>query len=207
MGMFDEINKKFGAWIQVIDCNNDSVTIEDFDYKSGVNGTITMSHCNKCVAVNKCWFKNEKDKKPEPYPILGIEVLDDFINAVTPGLYHYKCHCYESTIMNPCVNDIKLIIPAGKESWLFGDKENWIRSMGYEDNTQFLEVVCNCLKQAYCDGEYRIIGHDNYGVKANFFLKMPGQGIKRDKIYNIKSAFMIFPNGKLKCNTIVGGWW
>ena len=207
MGLFDEVNKKFGKWIQVFDSDNTSVTIEDFDYELGVHGLVTLKHCDKCVAINKCWFKDEKDKKPEPYPILGIKVLDDFANAVTPGLYHYRCHCYESSIMTPSVQDIQLIIPKGKDTWLFGDKANWIKSMGYEENNEFLEVLCNCLKQAYCDGDYKIVGYNNYGVRANFFLKMPGQGVKKDKFYNIKSAFMIFPNGKLKCNTFVGGWW
>ena len=109
--------------------------------------------------------------------------------------------------MTPSVEDIQLIIPKGKDSWLFGDKGEWIKSFGYDDNQEFLEVLCGCVKQAYCNGDYKIVGHNNYGVRANFFLKMPGQGVKQGKSYNIKSAFMIFPNGKLKCNTFVGGWW
>ena len=32
MGLFDEVNKKFGKCIQVFDSDNTSVTIEDFDY-------------------------------------------------------------------------------------------------------------------------------------------------------------------------------
>ena len=141
MGMFDEVNKKFGKWIQVLDSDNTSVTIEDFDYAQGVDGEITAKHCDKCVSVNKCCFKDEKDKKPEPYPILGIKVLDDFANAVTPGLYHFKCHCIESGIMTPNVEDVKLIIPEGKEGWLFKDKQDWIRTLGYDNNDEFLEVM------------------------------------------------------------------
>lgn len=207
MGLFDEVTKKFGQWIQVLDKQNKSVTIEDFDYGQGVHGEITTKHCEKCVSVNKCWFKDEKDKKPETYPILETKFFNDFTNFVTPGLYHYKCHCYENSIITPSVEDIKLVIPEGKDGWLFTDKANLIKSMGYEDNQVFLEVLCNCSKQAYCDGNYKIVGHNKYGARANFFLKMPGGGVKKDKVYNIKSAFMIFPNGKLKCNTFVGGWW
>ena len=52
-----------------------------------------------------------------------------------------------------------------------------------------------------------IHNHTNYGVKINLFLKIPGKGRKEGIEYRIKSAFMIFPNGKLKCNTFIGGWW
>jgi hypothetical protein len=205
MGLFDEVNKKFGKWIQVLDSDNTSVTIEDFDYAQGVHGEITAKHCDKCVSVNKCWFKDEKDKKPEPYPILGIEVLDDFANAVTPGLYHFKCHCYESGIMTPNVEDVKLIIPEGKEGWLFKDKQDWIRSLGYDNNDEFLKVIYKLIKQAYCDGDYKIKNHDKHGVKIDLYLTLPGAGSKLGRSYPVKSAFMIFPNGKLKCNTILGG--
>ena len=207
MGMFDEVNKRFGKWIQVLDYKNDSVTIEDFDYALGVHGKITTKHCDKCVSINKCWFKDEKDKKPEPYGVLGIKVLDDFANAVTPGLYHFKCHCYESGIMTPSVEDIALVIPEGKDNWLFKDKQDWIKAMGYEDNKKFLKILCEQVKQAYCAGDYRIVRHDNHGVKVNLFVNMDGDGIKSGRKYPIKSSFMIFPNGKLKCNTFVGGWY
>ena len=205
MGLFDEVDKKFGKWIQVLDSDNTSVTIEDFEYRLGVQGLITLKHCDKCVAVNKCWFKDEKDKKPEPYPILGIKVLDDFANAVTPGLYHFKCHCYESDIITPSVEDIQLVVPEGKVGWLFKDKQDWIRSLGYDNNDEFLMVMYKLIKQAYCDGGYKIKNHDKHGVKIDLYLTLPGSGIKSGKTYPVKSGFMIFPNGKLKCNTILGG--
>ena len=47
MGLFDEVNKKFGKWIQVLDYKNDSGTIEDFDYKLGVHGMVSIEHCDK----------------------------------------------------------------------------------------------------------------------------------------------------------------
>jgi len=59
MDVFKEIEDKFGTWIQVLDKENSSVTIEDFDYSKGVNGTITTRHCVKCVSANKCWFKQD----------------------------------------------------------------------------------------------------------------------------------------------------
>ena len=33
-----------------------------------------------------------------------------------------------------------------------------------------------------------------------------GVNEKIGKIYDLKSSFMVFPNGKLKCNTLLGGW-
>lgn len=91
MGLFDEVNKKFGKWIQVLDYKNESITVENFDYGMGVHGLFTEKHC------------------------------------------------------------------------------------------------------------------DNHGVKIDLYLTLPGAGIKIGKSYPVKSAFMIFPNGKLKCNTILGG--
>ena len=140
MGMFDEVNKKFGKWIQVLDSDNTSVTIEDFDY-----------------------------------------------------------------IMTPNVEDVKLIIPEGKEEWLFKDKQDWIRSLGYDNNDDFLKVIYKLIKQAYCDGDYKVKNHDKHGVKIDLYLTLPGAGSKLGRSYPVKSAFKIFPNGKLKCNTILGG--
>ena len=205
MGMFDEINKKFGNWIQVLDSMNDNVTIENFDYGVGVDGAITISHCAKCVAVNNCWFKDEKGKKPEYYIKLGIDIVDDILSLAIPGHYHYRCHCYENSILAPNVDDIKLIIPDGKVQWLFKDKQEWIKPFGYENNNQFLIVIYKLIKQAYCDGDYIIKKHDKYGVKIDLYINLPGVGNKKGKFYGVKSAFMIFPNGKLKCNTILGG--
>ena len=44
---------KIGKWIEVKDELNE-MTIEDFDYSTGVVGPITNKHCAKCVSVNKC---------------------------------------------------------------------------------------------------------------------------------------------------------
>lgn len=205
--MFDEINKKLGKWIQILDSKNDEVTIEDFHYSDGVNGVITMSHCEKCVAINQCWFKDEKEKKPKPYPILGIKFLDDLANEVMPGLYHFRCHCYEFGIITPDEEQIELIVPRGKEEWLFSDKGQWINSLGYFNKEEFLTMLYSYVKKAYCNGNYNVIEHTKFGLKINLFLLIPGGGTKVGKNYKIKSSFMVFPNGKLKCNTLIGGWW
>ena len=68
MGVFDniKIDTSFGDWIQVADPES-SWTIEDFPYSIGVDGKMTYPHCQKCVAVNYCWFKDEEGKKPEKF--------------------------------------------------------------------------------------------------------------------------------------------
>ena len=55
-----------GNWIQVVD-NQNNITIEDYGYDTGVIEGTTKNHCVKCVAVNKCCFKNEENKKPKPF--------------------------------------------------------------------------------------------------------------------------------------------
>lgn len=57
--------------VQIIDDRNET-TIENYGYDTGIIEGTTANHCSKCVAVNKCWFKNEKFKKPEKFDITGI---------------------------------------------------------------------------------------------------------------------------------------
>lgn len=85
MNELEKIKNKIGKWIEVKDELNE-MTIEDFDYSTGVVGPITNKHCAKCVSVNKCWFVNEKEKKPEPFPITQVKVIDNVINEILVGL-------------------------------------------------------------------------------------------------------------------------
>lgn len=75
-------------WIQVVDNLND-VVIDDFNYENGICGPVTQKHCVKCIAVNQCWFANEKNKKPEPMENSLEQILNDSKNKI--GLYHYNC--------------------------------------------------------------------------------------------------------------------
>ena len=63
MSVFDNI---LGNWIQVVD-NQNNITIEDYGYDTGVIEGTTKNHCVKCVAVNKCCFKNEENKKTKTF--------------------------------------------------------------------------------------------------------------------------------------------
>jgi hypothetical protein len=93
MSAFDniKIDTSFGDWIQVFD-DESSWTIEDFPYSSGVDGKITYPHCEKCVAVNHCYFKNEKGKKPENLPTelsRSLYILLQY-NSANPSMHLAK---------------------------------------------------------------------------------------------------------------------
>ena len=197
------IERMFDNWIQVVDPQN-SITIAHYGYDTGVIEGTTDNHCVKCTSANYCWFKDEKDKKPKPFQNTP-NILYSIAKRLMSGLYHPNCHCEERPITAPSPDEIKLIIPSGKIGWLFKDKADWINSMGYDLDETLLNYLYQCIKEAYCQGNYYITKHDRYGVKANFDLQFQGANTKNDKTYKIKSAFMFFPNGHLKCNTLIGG--
>lgn len=93
-----------------------------FPYDFGVDENETGNHCWKCVTVNKCWFKNEENKKPKKfdYAIFSSSELLKIIR----GLYHSKCHCKEYALNSPNLNDINFIFIDGKVQYFFLDKLN-----------------------------------------------------------------------------------
>lgn len=202
MGIFDNI---LGNWIQIIDEKNE-IVIDDYGYGTGVIEGTTGNHCVKCVAVNRCWFKNEIGKKPERFITTKINVVDGLLKGVIPGLYHFRCHCQEISLPPIGIDDINLIIPIGKVGWLFKDKPGWILSMGYNLDDEFTEMLYEQIKKSYFLGNYVIQNHNNFGVKINLNIDLPGRGIKSGKIYKLTSNFMVFPNGRIKANTLIGGW-
>ena len=52
-----------------------------------------------------------------------------------------------------------------------------------------------------------IQNHTNFGVRIKLKVTIEGKGMKIGKTYNLKSSFMVFLNGKIKCNTLIGGWY
>jgi len=189
-------------WIQVVDNLND-VVIDDFDYENGIHGPVTQKHCVKCIAVNKCWFANEKNKKPESMEYSLEQILNDSKNKI--DLYHYNCHCQEIDILTPTEKDIKLICPEGKVGWLFRDKSDWIRRLGYEPNEKFVDYIKGLVIKNYCLGQYKINGISKYGVEIAVFIDIEGRGEEANRIFVAKSGLMVFSNGKLKCNTFLSG--
>lgn len=115
MSIFDNI---LGNWIQIIDEKND-LTIESYKYDTGVIEGTTGNHCVKCVAINRCWFKDEVGKKPEKFDLTNINIVNSLLKGVIPGLYHFRCHCREIPINYIGFDDINLIVPKGKIEWLF----------------------------------------------------------------------------------------
>ena len=204
MGVFNEM---FNNWIQVVDDKN-SLTIENYSYNTGVIEGTTDNHCVKCVAVNQCWFKNETNKKPEKFELTYKSIFDGMSKGKMPGLYHYNCHCKETMITVISIDKISLIIPEKKLDYLFNKKGDWAESMGYHKNDydSFVKELLQKTKEAYFYGNYYIINHTNYGCKINLNIDIPGVNEKLGQIYKIKTNYMIFPNGKLKMNTPLGGW-
>ena len=80
--------------------------------------------------------------------------------------------------------------------------------MGYyeKDNEIFVDRLLQKTKEAYFYGQYYIINHTNFGCKINLNIDIPGNNEKKDKTYKLTTNYMIFPNGKLKMNTPIGGW-
>ena len=202
----NELDGFIGNWIKIIDDKNE-ITIEDYGYEIGIIEGTTENHCVKCVAVNKCLFKDENGKKPKQENFTDVDLFEIISKGLWPGLYHFNCHCNEIPTEISSPNDVQLIIPSGKNDWLFQDKSDWINSMGYEPNEQFLETLNKKIRQAYFYGYYEIQNHTKFGVKIKLKISIEGKGIKKGKIYDLKSSFMVFPNGKLKCNTLIGGWY
>ena len=54
-------------------------------------------------------------------------------------------------------------------------------------------------------GDYIIRTHNKFGVSISLYYSFPGKNEKNGKIYDIKSGWTIFPDGKIKANTIMGG--
>ncbi|MBQ7579382.1 MAG: hypothetical protein IJT25_02500, partial [Clostridia bacterium] len=145
MGIFDKI---LGNWVKIVDIFS-NVTIEDFEYRTGVLSELVENHCTKCVAVNHCWFKKEKGKKPESFDYSNIKLIDAMMKGLIPGLYHYKCHCKEKPIIVSSLSEIELIYSNDKIMYLFKDKGAWIESMGFhteEDYDYFVETLLEKTK-------------------------------------------------------------
>lgn len=91
---------------------------------------------------------------------------------------------------------------------MFSNKKEWVEAMGYQENDfeKFVETLLNKTKEAYVSGNYYKEDLSKYGFKINIKVDMPGFNNKNNKIYKIETNYMVFPNGKLKMNTPIGGW-
>jgi len=208
MGVLDDykdwFHSYFSDWIRV----NDKLsgwTIEDFPYKTGVDEDLTKPHCWKCVTVNNCWFKNEDNKKPEHFDYSNYSFGE--IAKSKRGLYHPRCHCKELAINVPKEKDIDIIMTMGKINDFFDDKLDWYHNWGYKnkDKNDFVELLKDKTIKAYRKGSYAKEKHTRFGYQINIEVAIDGINEKKGKSYLIKTCYMVFPEGKLRCVTLVGG--
>ena len=205
--LFNYLLANFSEWIKIEDYKSEW-TIEDFPYETGVDERKTNPHCWYCVTINRCWFKNEEGKKPREFLTLDPSSSTLSILLGNSGLYHKYCHCKKEAIDNPTVDKIKLIIPDGKIDWMIKDKGHTLKEMGYKEDEfeMVVAIIGNLVKKEFVKGNYFARLHDKYGYKIGFIINdFPGKNEDQGKFYKIKSGWTIFPNGKLKCNTLVGG--
>ena len=201
---YDLINPYFSKWIKVED-KFSNWTIEDFPYSEGVNEIATNPHCWRCVTVNKCWFKNETNKKPEHFDYSKYSYNE--IPKSDRGLYHPHCHCKELAINVPKENDIDVILTSDKINNFFKNKSGLSHSWGYrdKDKNEFIELLKSNIKISYRRGNYYKEKHTRFGYQINLLIIIEGVNEKKGKEYQFESAFIIFPNGKIRCVTIFGG--
>lgn len=217
MDEYEEIYEKalfnYGNWIYIKD-DNCRWTIEDFPYSTGVDQSKTTPHCAKCVAINRCYFVDENGKKPtEQSNNLGLfnslkKNNAQELNKTKLACYHLNCHCTKTYKNAPNYRSINLIIPEGKYLWAIKDKGHLLKAMGYkqEEFNEAFETIEQLVRENYAWGEYSYRAHDEKGFRISFVLEnFPGKNEKLGYKYKIKSGWTIFPNYKLKCNTIIGG--
>ena len=208
MGLLDsyksQINAYFSEWIKIND-NKSIWTIEDFPYKTGVDEELTYPHCWKCVTVNNCWFKNEGNKKPSYFDYSKYSYTE--IPKSTRGLYHPYCHCKEKSINVPRLKDISILKDSRKIKSFFDHKVKWFYSWGYlnKDKDNFINTIKMLVLDQYRKGNYEKEKHTKFGYQINILILIPGINEKNGKFYNVKSAYIVFPEGKLRCVTLVGG--
>lgn len=208
--MFDDMHDKLlsyftkSGWIR-IDDKYSKWTIEDFPYDTGVPDEGVDNHCWRCVTVNHCWFKNEEMKKPKEFDY-GEYSYTEIPKAIR-GLYHPNCHCKEHSINTPREKDITILKYEPKLKDFFTRKLNWFYSWGYlKSNKQtFAEYFKQNIISSYRRGNYVMEKHTRYGFQINVFLTIPGINSKAGKYYFVKSAYIVYPSGRLKCVTLVGG--
>ena len=199
----DEISSD---WIKINDKRTTcGWTIEDFPYNIGVDENLTDPHCWKCVSVNQCWFKNAEEKKPEHFDYSKYTFAQ--IPKSKRGLYHPNCHCKERAINVPKLKDITIIKDNRKIKSFFDNKSGWFHGWGYldKDKDEFINTIKSLVLEQYRKGNYQKEKHTRFGYQINVPISIPGKNEKLGKFYNVKSAYMIFPNGKLRCITLIGG--
>ena len=76
--------------------------------------------------------------------------------------------------------------------------------MSYKYNKS-VENFKEQVKESYRMGNYEYEKHEKSGYQINLFLTINGKNEKWGMVYKLKTAFIIFPEGTIRCVTLVGG--
>lgn len=210
MNVFENSREKamlqLSDWFQVVD-EKSQWTIESFA-KSKYNEELIKPHCLTCTLVNHCWFKDEENKKPDEF---DYSKFPDY-PIEKRGLYHPNCHDKKIPIAAPNPNKITVFDLERRMDYLFEDKRDWLNSWGYieEDKKELFQLLERLSKEAYSQGNYKNNPpaeeyKKKYGFRIRLNLPLPGKREKLGRIYQITSSYIVYPNGKLKNNTPIGG--
>ena len=123
-------------------------------------------------------------------------------------MFHKWCHCKEVPLPPLSIEDVDIIVPDGKFDYMFEAKSGWIKAMGYDpsDRNKFIDELKEKTKEGYISGDYTIEKYTKYGVKIKVYFVVDGINEKAGNHYPLKGSYMVFPNGKIKINTPIGGW-
>lgn len=212
MNVFEKAAEQIIAWLSDwirIEDPKSKWTIESFA-EANYDEEIIKPHCVTCTIVNRCWFKNEPNKRPNEFNYSKYSVLQ--IPLINRGLYHPKCHDKKYPINSPTPNQITIFDLERRMDYLFQDKKVWLSKMGYNEDDKFevFQLLEKLSKEAYCQGDYINNPPEEkkkkYGFRIRLNLPFPGKREKLGKTYKITSSYIVYPNGKLKNNTPIGGW-
>ena len=209
MSKFDEVSERivatFSDWIKIED-RASFWTIENFE-KINYNEKVVKPHCVDCVIINQCYFKNEENKKPYEFDYSNFPQVP----IDKQGLYHPCCHCQKRGINAPKPNDIVVFDLAKRMDYLFHEKIRWLNYMGYniEDKNEVFYLIEKLSKESYCKGDYQNNPppeeKKKYGFRIRVKILFPGKREKLGQIFPITSSYIVYPYGKLKNNTPIGG--
>lgn len=206
-GIKEMLTASFSDWIQVVDPKS-PWTLDNVEMtKDGINPEQVKPHCLKCVVVNQCWFKNERNKKPEPFGYEKYATVELSKMKGIQGLYHPNCHCKEIEIPNPTESKIQVVCADDKMDDVYARKFGLIEAWGYTENDKAL-LKSNLIRSAtekYLNGDYKLFIYDEFGFRFSIQVSVPGIHHKAGRIYQFITGFMVWPNGKIKNTTFFGG--
>lgn len=194
MGYFDSVRRELDQvmdgvlpWITRISSSTHDIkesggTAAD-DKKTGA--------CSLCVSVNQCRFVHDAARMPA-FP------------------QHPHCRCKLEPCDAPDPSDVTLDFRMEKISnYLFvhSTKSKLIFSWGYtpDDAEEVYEAIGRQAKECYARGEYALSRHDHHGQRIRIRCMLPGKRQKAGRTYGFYTAWMVYPQWELHCNTPFAG--